>query len=72
MPNNHPTTPTIWTGNFTSGIPNNGNYDVNLAYFGTNQNFNLIGNPYPSTINAETFLINNAADINGVIYLYRA
>ena len=72
MPNNHPTTPTIWTGNFTSGVPNNGDYDVSLANFGVNQNFNLIGNPYPSTINAETFLINNAADINGVIYLYRA
>ena len=71
MPNNHPTTPTIWTGNFTSGIPNNGNYDVNLAYFGTNQNFNLIGNPYPSTINAETFLTNNASNIDGVIYLFR-
>lgn len=71
MPNNHPTTPTIWTGQFSSGIPNNGNYEVNLAYFGASQNFNLIGNPYPSTINADTFLINNASDIDGVIYLFR-
>ncbi len=71
MPNNHPTTPTIWTGHFTSGVPNNGNFDVNLAYFGSGFNYNLIGNPYPSTVNAETFLINNASDIEGVIYLFR-
>ncbi|WP_338375861.1 reprolysin-like metallopeptidase [uncultured Flavobacterium sp.] len=71
MPNNHPTTPTIWTGQFTSGVPNNGNFDVNLAYFGSGFNYNLIGNPYPSTINAETFLINNSSDIEGVIYLFR-
>lgn len=71
MPNNHPTTPTIWTGQFTSGIPNNGNYEVNLAYFGTTQKYNLIGNPYPSTINAESFLVNNNSNIDGVIYFFR-
>jgi subtilisin-like proprotein convertase family protein len=71
MPNNHPTTATIWSGTFTNGNLNNGNYIVNLGYFGVGQNFNLVGNPYPSTINAETFLINNNSDINGVIYLFR-
>lgn len=67
MLNNHPTI----TGSFTNGNLNNGNYIVNLGYFGVGQNFNLVGNPYPSTINAETFLINNNSDINGVIYLFR-
>jgi subtilisin-like proprotein convertase family protein len=71
MPNNHPTTPTIWNGEFTNGVPNNGNLEVNLSYFGANQKYNLIGNPYPSTINAETFLVNNNSDIDGVIYFFR-
>jgi subtilisin-like proprotein convertase family protein len=71
MPDNHPTTPTIWNGEFTNGVPNNGNLEVNLSYFGANQKYNLIGNPYPSTINAETFLVNNNSDIDGVIYFFR-
>lgn len=55
LPNDHPTTPTIWTGTFT-GIPNNGN--VNLTVI--NGTYNAVGNPYPSTINANTFMSNNA------------
>jgi len=43
MPNDHPTTPTIWTGTFT-GIPTNG--AINLAV--TNGAYNALGNPYPA------------------------
>jgi subtilisin-like proprotein convertase family protein len=71
MPNNHPTTPTIWNGEFANGVPNNGNFEINLSYFGANQKYNLIGNPYPSTINAESFIVNNNSDIDGVIYFFR-
>ncbi|MDI5896237.1 M14 family zinc carboxypeptidase [Flavobacterium algoritolerans] len=64
MPNNHPTTPTIWEGEF-QGIPNNGNY--NLAV--TNNTYNAIGNPYPSTINANTFITTN--NITEALYFWR-
>lgn len=64
MPNNHPTTPTIWTGTFT-GVPNNGNY--NLAV--TNNTYNAIGNPYPSTISANTFIAANG--ITEALYFWR-
>jgi subtilisin-like proprotein convertase family protein len=70
MPDNHPTTPTIFSGLFT-GTPNNGTIDVNLTYSGVNNSFNLIGNPYPSTINAFDFLSANATTINGALYFWR-
>ncbi len=70
MPDNHPTTPTIFSSNFT-GIPNNGTINVSLIYSGVNTSFNLVGNPYPSTINAGDLLSSNATSINGVIYLWR-
>jgi subtilisin-like proprotein convertase family protein len=70
MPDNHPTTATIFNGIFT-GTPNNGTIDFNLAYTGVNSSFNLIGNPYPSTINASDFLSANATTINGALYFWR-
>ncbi|MFN7014091.1 MAG: YDG domain-containing protein, partial [Bacteroidia bacterium] len=50
--NNHPTQPTPWLGQFT-GIPNNGNYSMALQNFGPGKRYNLIGNPYPSPIDAD-------------------
>lgn len=70
MPDNHPTTPTLYNGQFT-GTPNNGTIDVNLIYAGVNNSFNLVGNPYPSTINASDFLSTNAASITGTLYFWR-
>nr|WP_315182382.1 cadherin domain-containing protein [uncultured Flavobacterium sp.] len=64
MPNNHPTTPTIWTGTFT-GIPNNGN--VNLAV--TSGTYNTIGNPYPSTLDTDAFI--DANGITEALYFWR-
>ena len=70
MPDNHPTVPTIFNGIFT-GTPNNGNIDVNLVFSGINTSFNLVGNPYPSTINVADLLSINATSIIGVIYFWR-
>ncbi|RDI58205.1 M14 family zinc carboxypeptidase [Flavobacterium glaciei] len=64
MPNNHPTTPTIWEGQF-QGVPNNGNYNLTV----TNNTYNAIGNPYPSTINANTFISTN--NITEALYFWR-
>lgn len=70
MPDNHPTSPTIWTGTF-NGVPKNGNIEVDLAYLSATQKFNAIGNPYPSTIDANTFLTNNQTNIEGTLYFWR-
>lgn len=70
MPDNHPTSPTIWTGEFI-GVPKNGDIDVDLTYTSSTQKYNAIGNPYPSTISAEAFLQTNSEDIEGTIYFWR-
>jgi hypothetical protein len=64
--NTHPTTPTTWTGQFT-GVPNNGNYS--MAFTG----YRVIGNPYPSAIDAENFIDTNIANgsITGTVYFWR-
>ena len=50
-----------------AGIPYNGNFGKSLFYSGSpdigptaNENFNLIGNPYPAAIDINKFLIENA------------
>lgn len=70
LPNNHPQTEQIWTGNFV-GTPNNGTYTLSLETVG--QQFNLVGNPYPSPIDPFAFFTDptNAASITGTIYLFR-
>jgi hypothetical protein len=72
MPNNHPTTATVWSGTFT-GVPNNGNYTYNLDNNGAGMRFNLVGNPYPSPIDASSFILNsvNANTITGALYFWR-
>lgn len=70
MPDNHPTTPTVWNGEFTGNL-NNGIIDVTLSYVSATQNYNMIGNPYPSTIYAEALLNNNSNDIFGTLYFWR-
>ena len=75
------------TANFT-GIPNNGDLIMSVArggytgapYSGANgvtisnqeDNYNLIGNPYPSAIKATDFLNwpSNTSKIQGVVYLW--
>lgn len=69
------------------GVPRNGNITTSIArgqytgsnYFGLNgiqitnldDNWNLIGNPYPSAINALQFLSDNSANILGNVRLWK-
>ena len=63
---------TVWTGSFT-GVPNNGYYSHALVDGGAGQQFNLVGNPYPSPIDANAFVgnINNSSSITGALYFWR-
>lgn len=70
LPNNHPTTPTVWTGEF-SGVPNTGTINHTMANIGTGQRFNLIGNPYPSAIELSKFTTENNTTITGTLYFWR-
>lgn len=49
------------------GIPNNGKIKVDL---GMEDSYNLVGNPYPSAINADVFLTKNALKIKGALYFW--
>ncbi|MGO4819906.1 MULTISPECIES: T9SS sorting signal type C domain-containing protein [unclassified Flavobacterium] len=50
-----------------SGVPNNGNLSVPIGPTGTS---NLIGNPYPSALDADTFLTFNNTILGGTIYFW--
>lgn len=64
------TVPAVYTATFT-GKPNNGEIFSEPLSTNANGNWNLLGNPYPSAINADALLThaNNEA-INGSIYLW--
>ena len=64
LPNNHPATPLIWTGSFT-GVANNGSYSIPV----TAGTYNAIGNPYPSAIDADTFITDNG--VTEALYFWR-
>jgi surface protein len=57
---------TVFNASFT-GVPNNGIKTTPI--YGTNRN-NLIGNPYPSAIDANAFLSLNNTVVKGTIYLW--
>lgn len=59
-----------YPGVFT-GLPNNGDIPVTLNYVDATHGYNMVGNPYPSTINAETFLAANSANIESTLYFWR-
>jgi hypothetical protein len=59
-------TPTITYNGVFTGTPNNGNVSVTGLSFNS---YNAIGNPYPSTIDAQLFLDGNSTD--GVLYFWR-
>lgn len=70
MPDNHPTTPTVWNGVFT-GVPNNGNITVPLYNGGAGLRFSAIGNPYPSPVKLNSFVSTNTTKITGTLYFWR-
>ncbi len=60
--------PQTWTGTF-EGRANNGPIAQMASVSG--QRYNLIGNPYPSRIDAQAFLDQNSGSIDGTIYFWR-
>lgn len=71
-----PTITQAYTANFI-GVPNNGNINIPITIGALapglfNDKMNLIGNPYPSAVDADLFLndSNNAALIDGTIYFW--
>jgi len=70
MPNtSDAVTPTAYPGEFTGTSLNNGNVSVTLSTAGSA--YNLVGNPYPSTINLFTLLSNNTGIIGSTFYMWR-
>lgn len=66
--NNGSNLPQSWLGSFV-GVPKNGEVEVALNTSG--QAFNLVGNPYPSIISADSFLGENLSNIDGTLYFWR-
>ena len=58
--------PSVFKASF-SGIPNNG---IFTAFIGCTGTSNLIGNPYPSAIDADTFIHTNSTIIEGTLYFW--
>ena len=72
MPNTAVTAPLtqIFTGVF-NGVPNNGIITKAVSYNGASFGYNLIGNPYPSTLDADAFITANASKIESSLWFWR-
>ena len=76
-PQNFTATPQPYTATFNgggspiNGVPNNGVINVPIVVSGLNV-LNLIGNPYPSGVNINSFMSNatNSTKVGGTIYLW--
>ena len=72
MPNTAVAAPATQTfSGVFSGVPNNGNITKAVTYSGASFGFNMIGNPYPSTLNADDFITANATKIESSLYFWR-
>jgi hypothetical protein len=60
--------PESWTGTFT-GVPSNGLIEVPLSQ--ALNGYNMVGNPYPSVISAQTLFTLNEDNIESTIYFWR-
>ena len=74
-PNNFPTNGTTATFNADFiGVPNNGNITIAVTNSGLLKGSNLIGNPYPSTIDTDAFLTYSPDNVTfpnaGTIYFW--
>lgn len=62
--------PQIYTGKFV-GVPNNGIISTPVTNkAGNTTTTNLLGNPYPSALNADQFYADNSSVIKGTFYLW--
>lgn len=53
------------------GTPNDGPYNVSLVQNpGVDDDWNLVGNPYPSALFGPQFLMQNNSNINGAVYFW--
>jgi hypothetical protein len=59
-----------YPGVFT-GIPNNGTITKTVTYVDAAHGYNMIGNPYPSTIDATAFITANSTNIESTLYFWR-
>jgi hypothetical protein len=58
-------------GSPTSGVPNSGTLTTPIVYTNPIRNLNLLGNPYPSALNADLFLTDPLnAKLDATIYLW--
>ncbi|MGK4569303.1 T9SS sorting signal type C domain-containing protein [Flavobacterium sp. 3HN19-14] len=64
-PNNFSTAPQTFNGVFT-GVPNNGNSSQPITFSGAGKGYNMLANPYPSTLSADLFLAQNP----GALYFW--
>lgn len=60
------TTPAIFNGAFV-GVPNNGTISIPLA---AAEKSYLLGNPYPSAIYADQFIVDNKDNLYGTLYFW--
>ena len=73
MPNTSVVAPetTTFEGVFV-GVPNNGTINKVITYNNSSSfGYNMVGNPYPSAINAEEFINTNQANIESSLYFWR-
>lgn len=66
LPNNHPVTATVWNGTFTGGSAFNGTQGPTGLTVGR---YYAVGNPYPSTVDADDFINDNS--LTEAIYFWR-
>ncbi|HNP32853.1 MAG TPA: choice-of-anchor J domain-containing protein [Flavobacterium sp.] len=69
FPTGGPATPQVFIANFV-GVPNTGT--ITIPVTGGASQFNLLGNPYPSALSADAFLLDsgNSSTLSGTIYLW--
>jgi hypothetical protein len=60
------TEPKVYEGKFV-GVPNNGTFLIPLA---AAEKSYLLGNPYPSAIYADQFIVDNSANLYGTLYFW--
>lgn len=73
-PEDYTATPQIFAGTFNggsnNGVPNNGEIFINIVSPTGVEDYNLIGNPYPSAIDADVFYDDNSGLIDGNFYFW--